>query len=332
MPPLPALGRIETVDQNDVGDPFIVAVPPGHLPPSGVPYLDVPGPNGYASAPWTSALVGEAVSHGWYMLVGTTDWVSNVPTAVSLNLTDWSQAPDSLPRLPVWAVDSATMTWGPAVQRADGHWVLYYSTEDARSDLECIGRAVASSPAGPFVDSSSSPLVCQTQLGGSIDPSVVRDGPAKYLVWKDNGNSDHRPVAIWVQRLAPDGLTLVGRPARLLGVDQPWEHGVVEAPAMVPAHGGGFWLFFSGGAWNSPGYATGLAYCRTITGPCTNASEKPFLSTNKAVIGPGGLDTFTDLRGRLWAAFTALVPMRSPWNPDHVFYNRVLDIAPIISH
>jgi hypothetical protein len=44
------------------------------------------------------------------------------------------------------------------------------------------------------------------------------------------------------------------------------------------------------------------------------------------------LDTFTDQRGRLWAAFTSLVPVPSTWHPGHTYYNRVLEVAPFLSH
>jgi beta-xylosidase len=176
-------------------------------------------------------------------------------------------------------------------------------------------------------------MLCQRILGGSIDPSVVRDPRGReYLVWKNNGNGIHAPDNIWAQRLSADGLALQDRPHRLLGDDQRWEHGIVEAPAMLPATAGGYWLFYAAGDWNSDKYGTGLAFCQTVIGPCTETSTRPFLATTKTVISPGGLDTVTARNGRLWAAFTALVLVRSPWHPGHFYYNRVLDIAPILSH
>ncbi|HEY3811470.1 MAG TPA: glycoside hydrolase family 43 protein [Acidimicrobiales bacterium] len=332
-PALPLLGPIQSVDSNDVGDPFILPVPAGVQPPTDVPYQG-PGPDAYASGPWSKATAESAVSHGWYVLFGTTDWQGNVPTAISTDGVHWTQAPDSLPVLPKWAAPSITMTWAPAAQRTSSGWVLYYSTEEQPSGLECIGRAISSSPAGPYRDQTSSPMLCQRNLGGSIDPSVVRasDG-STYLVWKTNGNAVHVPTSIWSQQLSSDGLSLRGEPHRLLGDDAPWELGNVEAPAMVAAPAGGYWLFYAGGVWSRPdGYATGLAYCSTLTGPCQETSTKPFLATTANDISPGGLDTFTDLHGRLWAAFTGLVPVPSTRHPGHVYYNRVLDVAPFLAH
>jgi beta-xylosidase len=333
VPKVPRLGPIQTVDSNDVGDPFILPVPAGVSPPTDVPYL-TSGHDAYQSTPWSKATAASAVTHGWYVLFGTTDWQANVPTAISIDAVHWTQAPDSLPVLPSWATPSITMTWAPAAQRTTAGWVMYYSTEEQASGRECIGRAISSSPTGPYQDKTSSPVLCQRNLGGSIDPSVVkRPGGATYLVWKSNGNAVHLPDSIWSQQLSNDGLGLRGQPHPLIGLDVPWELGTVEAPAIVAASAGGYWLFYAGGNWNRPNqYATGLAYCSTPTGPCQETSKDPFLTATPNVISPGGLDTFTDHRGQLWAAFTSLVPVPSTWHPGHVYYNRVLDIAPLVSH
>jgi beta-xylosidase len=266
------------------------------------------------------------------VLFGTTDWQGNVPTAISTDLVHWTQAPDSLPVLPGWAAPTIGMTWAPAAQKTRTGWVMYYTTKEAASGLECIGRAMSSSPAGPYTDRSATPFVCQRDLGGSIDPSVIKtQSGATSLIWKNDGNAMQAPDSLWVQQLSPDGLGVVGRVRRLLTADQPWQNNVIEAPAMVPAQAGGYWLFYSGGDWNSSAYGTGLAYCRTTGGPCVEVSPKPYLATRSPLLSPGGLDTLTDTHGRHWAAFTALVLVPSTWHPGHYFYNRVLDIAPILS-
>lgn len=331
VPTLPRLGPIETVNQNDVGDPFILPVPAGVRPPTDVPYVST-GPDAYQSAPWSAATAASAVSHGWYVLFGTTDWQANVPTAISTDAVHWTQAPDSLPALPSWAAPSISMTWAPAALRTSAGWVLYYSTEEASSQLECIGQAFSSSPTGPYTDRSSAPMLCQRQVGGSIDPSVVR-GPSgdEFLIWKNNGNAVQAADGVWAQQLTADGLGLTGKPHRLLGSDQPWQRGIVEAPAMVPAAAGGYWLFYAGGNWNSAAYDTGLAYCASVTGSCVETSASPFLATGPAVISPGGLDTFTDHHGHLVAAFTALIQVNSTRHPGRHFYNRVVDTAPVLS-
>ena len=101
---------------------------------------------------------------------------------------------------------------------------------------------------------------------------------------------------------------------------------------MTAAEAGGYWLFYSAGHWDSDRYGTGLAWCKTVTGPCADTSSRPYLATTAGLVSPGGLDTFRALDGRPWVAFTALVATPSDWDPGRVYYNRVLDIAPVLTH
>lgn len=123
IPALPRLGPIETVDPNDVGDPFILAVPAGNSPPSDVPFVST-GRDAYQSSPWSPATAASAKAHGWYVVLGTTDWQANVPTAISTDLVHWTQAPDALPVLPSWAAPSISITWAPVALRTGAGWVL----------------------------------------------------------------------------------------------------------------------------------------------------------------------------------------------------------------
>jgi len=93
---LPTLGSSQVVETDDVGDPFVLTVPAG----------------------------ADGNSTASYVLYWTTDWDSNVPTAVSSDLVHWTRVADSLPVLPAWAVPSKTQTWGPAVRHVGDHWLL----------------------------------------------------------------------------------------------------------------------------------------------------------------------------------------------------------------
>lgn len=288
---------------SDIGDPYVLTVTPAE----------------------------SGSTQTTYVLYWTTDWNSNVPTAVSTDHTHWYRVADSLPVLPSWAVTSKTMTWGPTVQRVGNRWILYFSTEDRASGHECIGRATSTSPTGPFVDRSSAPIVCQVPLGGDIDPSVVTDASgASSLLWKNDGNATGAPVGVWEQPLAADGLSLTGSPTQLLGADQPWEHGIVEGPAMLADSKGGWWLFYSGGTWQSNTYDTGVAHCTTVTGPCSPASTNPLLVSTPTAVSPGGFDTFVDGSGKLWASYSAF-PF-APGNADEAMAApRALETAPVLS-
>jgi beta-xylosidase len=224
------------------------------------------------------------------------------------------------------------MTWGPAVHRTGREWVLYYSTQVAASKLECIGRAVSNRPTGPFIDRSPAPMVCPASLGGAIDPSVVTDARgASSLLWKNDGNAVGAPVGIWQQPLAPDGLSVVGSPTRLVTADQAWEHGIVEGPAMLAATKGGWWLFYSGGTWQSNTYDTGVAWCARVSGPCQKPADAPLLASTPTAVSPGGFDTFVDANGKRWASYSAF-PDRPANAEAAMAENRVLELAPVLSH
>lgn len=232
----------------------------------------------------------------------------NVPMATSVDLVHWSLVTDSsgrradaMPRLAPWA--KAGFTWAPAVLALGDKFLLYYTANYAKKDLQCIGVATARDPMGPFIDNSSEPLVCQFNLGGSIDADAFRDSDGKlYLYFKSDGNRIGKRTDIWGQQLSADGLTLIGRPVAILHDDRPWEQKLVEAPTMVRSPAG-YTLFFSAAyfGWNddqrlSP-YGMGYANCTSPLGPCTKSQDNPLLHSYRdskagCLSGPGHQSIF----------------------------------------
>jgi beta-xylosidase len=291
------LGPVQNVDNNDVGDPLILPV-------------------------------GKA----GYVLFGTTNWEANVPTATSPDLVHWTDVPDALPVLPPWAAPSISMTWAPAVVYAGGRYLLYVTTEEASSGRQCIALAESTNPLGPYVDHSNHPFLCQRDLGGSIDPTVVRDrSGGLVLLWKNDGNCCNLPTRIWQQDVSRDGRHLLGAPRPLLSASLGWQQGNIEGPAMLPAGERGWWLFYSAGSWRTANYATGVAFCSSLHGPCREVQDHPWLPSTPALRTPSGLDTFRDAKGRTWVAFTSTVAVESRRRPGHFFTNRVLNVAPMIT-
>jgi beta-xylosidase len=218
----------------------------------------------------------------WYAYA-TNGAGQQVQTLESGDLVHWTQAGDALPKLGAWAYPGKT--WAPEVlARGDGTFVLYYT---ANGGSQCIGAAVAEKPAGPFVDRSKEPLVCQRTEGGSIDASPFRDDDGSlYLLWKNDGNAVGKPSWIYAQRLSADGLRLEGAAKRLATNDQFWEGAVVEAPQLWKEDGR-YYLFYSGSAFDTPSYAVGYATCDGPLGPCADAAENPILKTACRASGPG---------------------------------------------
>ena len=185
----------------------------------------------------------------------------NVPVAFSADLSRWELAADpshrtgyrdALPDLPAWS--RRGFTWAPEAIRIGDRFVLYFTAPNTASNQQCIGAAVSTDPRGPYRPQGDGPIVCQTALGGTIDASPFRDADGGlYLYFKNDGNhpSARTATQLWGQRLAADGLSVVGEPVALGRNDAPWERHVVEAPFMVRRPSGTYILFFSGGdfAW-----------------------------------------------------------------------------------
>jgi beta-xylosidase len=268
---------------------------------------------------------------GRYLAYATNTEAVNVQMASSTDdLASWrslrderepGRLHDAMPVLPSWA--KTGFTWAPEVLQTPGGFVLYFTARHAASGLQCVGAATSQDPRGPFTSQASEPLVCQYELGGTIDASPFRapDGQL-YLYFKNDGNNPgfNKPAEIFAQRLSPDGLGLVGDPVSLIRNDKPWEGRVVEAPTMIE-RGGSYVLFFSANdyGWRDTqrvsSYAIGYATCEGPLGPCADAPDNPFLaSTFEPCLSGPGHQTVLQSGGRelfafhSWAATKACRP------------------------
>lgn len=257
--------------------------------------LTVTGPVIHSDAPDPSILV---VGHTYYAFI-TNSGGNNLPVYESTDLVNWQLVGDAMPVLPSWA--EVGLSWSPSVNVAPGGgYQLFYDAYDEGDGTECIGRATSSSPLGPFVDTSSTPFLCQQALGGSIDASVFQRSGGDVLVWKSD-----RIDGIWAQSLGSDDTKVTGVRHLLLTPTTSWEGGVVEGPAMLQS-GSTITLWFSAGAWSGAGYSIGRVVCDSPLGPCDASSATQELKTGGMLRGPGG-PSFFDSNGSLEMAFSAWV-------------------------
>lgn len=280
--------------------------------------------------------------HGNRFIAYATNEGRNVPVAISHDLVNWSFPPDAagkpldaMPRLGAWAKEG--FTWAPEVFRVGGQYLLYYTAADRKREMQCVGVAAAADPLGPFIDTRTEPLVCQTELGGTIDANVLADADGKlYLYYKNDGNRVRKYSAIWGQPLAPDGLAVLGQPVQLIRDDKGWEQRLVEAPTMIRTPAGRYQLFFSAAyfGWNddqriSP-YGMGYADCAGPLGPCTKSRDNPILygysdRTAGCLSGPGHQSIF-NVGARTFMSFHAWAATSGCRKADD---KRYLYIAPI---
>ena len=198
---------------------------------------------------------------GWYASSTSTDWLPAFPVLFSPDLEHWRQVGSILRTRPRWAAEDF---WAPELAVRDGNVLAYYAAK-GRDGRRCVAVASAPAPTGPYRDHG--PLICSRV--GEIDPLPVRDEHgADWLVWKRDGNSRGLPTPLLAAPLAPGGMSLAAPPRELFQADAPWEHGLIEAPALV-RRGGFFYLVYSAGrcCGRHCNYATGVARAIALLGP-----------------------------------------------------------------
>lgn len=243
-----------------------------------------------------------------YLAIATNGNGMNVQVLTSQDMTTWEQGTDALPQVAPWS--SSGKVWAPEIIKwTDGSYRLYYTTKAPDPQWQCISVATGKNPQGPFVDTSTKPLVCETTEGGSIDQSPFIDSSGKtWLYWKNDGNAVQADTWIKVQQLGEDGMTLVGSPKKLFQQDLGWEGHLVEAPAVVEVDGI-FHMFYSANDYGSADYAVGHATATSPTGPFTK-DPAPVLQTNEVAAGPGH-SQLLQVDGQWWMVYHA-------WQPDAV--------------
>jgi Glycosyl hydrolases family 43 len=237
---------------------------------------------------------------GRYVAFSTQSGALNIPVITSSDLESWSAPVDALPQRPGWSTSGPA--WAPAaLRRGDGRYLLAYAVRHDDSGKMCVSVAVADQATGPYVDTSTDPLICDDAGGGAIDPSFFVDpSGATWLLWKAEATGEV-PGRILSQRLDPLSLTLFGEPAELVRPDRAWEQPTVENPALAVL-GDSYVLVYSGNRWDTASYATGWAVCRGPMGPCEKADE-PLLASDGERAGPGGASWFPTPDGRMRIAY-----------------------------
>lgn len=202
---------------------------------------------------------------------------------------------NAMPGKPWWTSDN--QIWAPTVAHFGPLYVMYFGANRLNppdpGNAQCIGRAVATSPLGPFAPDLT-PAYCGTDgVKGALDPSIfVRPDGQVQLLFAMGGSSTN----IWTIPLDAAG-TIVGTASALLTRNQPWEDWFLENPSMY-FDGSTYLLAYSAGRWDTAGYQTGIARCSGPTGPCTARSDGPWLSSLRDRVGPGGLEFFRGADGQ----------------------------------
>lgn len=273
--PVTKLSRIEAVRFPETSDPSVVRV--------GSTYY-VYGSNNHLRAP----------------VFVTTD----IDRAYTLSQKN-ARTHEGMPTKPAWAA-SSTQLWAPTVGRFGSRWVMYFSADRRNPpqphNPQCIGRAWASSPAGPFVPEAG-PWHCGIGgVGGALDPELFTDATGRRYLLVAFGDTESPLHTIPLDSRGG----AAGPPSVLLGRQHPWEYHFIEQPAMVwdPVRRN-YVLTYSAGRWYEAGYSIGIARCATPTGPCFSDPSGPWVRSSNGRSGPGAMSFFHDTDGATRAIFAS---------------------------
>ncbi len=247
--------------------------------------------------------------------------ITDFDAPLSRNAENWHRNPvDAMPTRPAWVDPQEWEIWAPSAVVIGGRYYVYFASMRAGATDEwndqCIGRAVADRPEGPY-EPEPDPFYCglpptatSNPWGrGALDPEIVTapDGKLYMLVALSLTNAN-----IGAMRLDGNG-DIASKVYFLLRHQYDWHDGVtdgvvnpsfLENPTMAYDRHTSTWLLFhSSGGWQGTGYHTGFARCATPLGPCRPDARGPFLVSGNGRTGPGGLDVFTDHDGVLRVAY-----------------------------
>ncbi|HEY5334465.1 MAG TPA: family 43 glycosylhydrolase, partial [Mycobacteriales bacterium] len=278
------------------------------------------------------------VGSTFYAFTTGTTWGNQIGIATSTSSNPsvgWKTLGSAFPGTP-YNRSQGVASWqnnnsatSPGVFQYDGKWIMFYDAVVSSNGVYCLSVATASQVTGPYTDTSSGPLVCQTNLGGSIDPQPFVDPQTgnPYLIWKSNDGSSAAASQVWSAPLASNGTSLAAFGTAIFTINSgtyPWQT-TTDDPSMVFA-GGNYYLFFSGGDYLSRYYPVGYVLCSSgPSGGCDQSEPSdPILSRDG---GSGGGMEFTDASGNWWIAYQT-------WTSGCVNYTqagceRQLFVAPI---
>jgi GH43 family beta-xylosidase len=225
------------------------------------------------------------VGRSFYVSATSNRSEDKFPLLKSDNLRDWTHVGFLFPRgsRPDWAQG---FFWAPEIHRVGRKWVAYYTAQEKDSGRLALGAATAERVEGPWTDLGR-PMLNDPHVG-LIDSHRFEDHDGRhYMYWKEdsNGLSPKERTGLFVQELSRDGLSLIGKPTRLLENDLDWEGDLIEGP-WVERRGKYYYLFYSANAFFDARYAVGVARALSPTGPFEKLG-RPILRSSERWIGPG---------------------------------------------
>lgn len=221
---------------------------------------------------------------------------------------------EAMPTKPAWAAQNMQL-WDPTVGQYAGRWVMFFAADRINppdpNNRQCIGRAWANSPTGPFVPEPS-PWNCGLRgTGGALDPQLFADPWGRHFLLAAFGDTESP-----IHSIPLDGnANAAGPPVAILSRQHGWEYHFIEQPAMVwDPKANNYILTYSAGRWWEAAYSIGIARCVDVMGPCFSDPAGPWVAASNGRTGPGALSFFQDAEGAQRAIFSSFPAGRETTN------------------
>lgn len=233
----------------------------------------------------------------------------------SKNLVDWQPCGMVFPdQVPAWINQKSNYLWAPDLSYHNGRYYVYFSALGKGGKLldgpHGIGVAWAKRIEGPY-EFMDEPLLIGSGFR-YIDPMVFTDDDGtRYLYW----GSNHQPL--YVQELAADGLSLVGKPKPVvlpqwgpIIIDgdfrpRPGHESLIEGVWVIKREDY-YYLFYSGDNITVDRYAVGVARATSPLGPFEKNPMNSILLHNNRFTAPGHNSIIQDDAGQDWIIYHAI--------------------------
>lgn len=247
----------------------------------------------------------------------------------STDLVHWSYVRDAFATLPVWAA-SGTELYEPAIKQIGSNYVLYFraNTNSANSAVggsgEAIGVATATTPAGPFTYSGSTPLVPSTPACGggcsatTLAPEVVYDGTNYWLSYGGIFGG------LYIRQLNSTGTATANSTTTSIAIDNYYTN------PYILSYNGYYYLFATpsgsccSGVYST--YSVRVGRSTSITGPYLDAEgndmnaaapsngqtqgepggDTVLVNTGNTIYGPGSNSVFADESGQYYVLYSGI--------------------------
>jgi hypothetical protein len=237
---------------------------------------------------------------------------------------------NAMPVAAAW-VAKPEQLWAPTVGRFGARWAMFFGADRRNppqpNNPQCIGRAWATNPEGPFVPEPQ-PFTCGLgQVGGALDPELTSDARGNQFLLVAFSDTQAPLHSIPLNANANPA----GPPVQILARQYGWEYHFIENPSMAYDYTRrNYLLTYSAGRWWERAYSTGIARCSTPVGPCTSDPSGPWIASSAGRTGPGGLSFFTDTTGRARAIFSTFAEGRETQNGGRSATIMPLTLSPVV--